>query len=120
MQPRLGQRLEFANSGAGNSHQQQSCQLLAGKDHVLEERVDRRCHVPSDQGLIYLPNSDLHLNSNGDIFADAPWTLIVVNALELNSDSTLRINTDYESSSVPLPAGFDRGAAGDEYVRLSR
>ena len=58
------------------------------------------------EGVIYLPNSPLHLNSYGNISDNSPWSAIVVKTLEVNSHSTLHINTDYESSSVPVPFGI--------------
>ncbi len=71
------------------------------------------------EGVIYLPNSELRLNSNGHISDSSPWTAIIVKTLMLASNSTLHINMDYESSSVPVPAGI--GGDGErQLVRLKR
>ncbi|MEM1197935.1 MAG: pilus assembly protein TadG-related protein [Pseudomonadota bacterium] len=61
------------------------------------------------EGVIYLPSTPLHLNSKGRISSASPWTAVIVNELELNSDSVMNINTDYASSSVPVPAGIGPG-----------
>lgn len=61
------------------------------------------------EGVIYLPSTPLHLNSRGRISSASPWTAIIVDRLELNSDSIMNINTDYASSSVPVPAGIGPG-----------
>ena len=61
------------------------------------------------EGIIYLPSTPLHLNSKGRISSASPWTAIIVDKLELNSDSIMNINTDYASSSVPVPAGIGPG-----------
>ena len=66
------------------------------------------------EGVIYLPNSALHLNSSGEISGDSAWTAVITKTLELNSNSTLAINTDYSSSSVPVPYGV--GADEDQQI----
>ncbi len=71
------------------------------------------------EGTIYLPNSPLHLNSNGNISESSPWTAIIVKTLELNSNSILHINADYASSSVPVPVAL-AGGSGRNNVWLKR
>ena len=69
------------------------------------------------EGVIYLPNSALHLNSSGEISGDSNWTAVISRTLELNSSSTLAINTDYAASSVPAPIGIG-GDPSQQSVRL--
>lgn len=70
------------------------------------------------EGVIYLPSTSLHLNSKGAISSASPWTGIIVDKLELNSDSVMNINTDYASSSVPPPAGIGPGVGRSGAVWL--
>ncbi len=72
------------------------------------------------EGVIYLPSTPLHLNSKGVISNASPWTGIIVDKLELNSDSVMNINTDYASSSVPVPAGIGPGDGSSAAVWLKR
>lgn len=69
------------------------------------------------EGVIYLSNTPLHLNSYGNISDSSPWSAIVVKTLEVNSHSTLHINVNYELSTVPVPFGIG-GDPSQQIVRL--
>ena len=73
------------------------------------------------EGVIYLPDTALHLNSNGSLNGSlsetTPWTIVVADKVEVNSNSTLNVNANYESSLVPLPAGLTGGSG--RMVRLT-
>lgn len=91
----------------------------------FQERGSRADHsiLNSDsssiiEGVIYLPSTSLHLNSKGVISKASPWTGIIVDKLELNSDSIMTINTDYAASSVPPPAGIGPGDGRSSAVWL--
>ena len=72
------------------------------------------------EGVIYLPSTPLHLNSRGRISNASPWTALIVNELELNSGSVMNINSDYASSSVPVPAGIGPGDGANAVVVLTQ
>ena len=67
-----------------------------------------------------MPSTPLHLNSKGRISNASPWTGIIVDKLELNSDSIMNINTNYAASSVPVPAGIGPGDGTNGTIILER
>jgi hypothetical protein len=68
------------------------------------------------EGVIYFPNADLHINSEGTLGINTPWWALLVRKLKLNSDSTLHINVNDTSSSAPRPKGLSQRGT----VRLIR
>ena len=62
------------------------------------------------EGVVYLPASVLRLNSEGSFGAEADWWVIIASRIELNSDSTVLVKTDYQDSSVPMPAAITDAA----------
>ena len=54
-------------------------------------------------GTVYLPTGDLMINSEGVLGGDGACTIIVVLQLEVNSDSTLSIDDDFDGCGVPVP-----------------
>ena len=70
------------------------------------------------EGVLYLPNGRLELNSNGVSNNAAAYTVFVVNQMVLNSASTLRVNANY-SGATPLPQLLEgRMTAGSQSARL--
>ena len=58
------------------------------------------------EGVVYLPNGKVMINSGSNFGDNATWSIFIAKEFEINSDSTLVLNTNYEGSTVPLPAGF--------------
>ena len=54
-------------------------------------------------GTIYLPTGDLMINSEGILGGDGACTIIITLQLEVNSDSTLSVDDDFEGCGVPVP-----------------
>jgi hypothetical protein len=71
-------------------------------------------------GTIYLPNSNLVVNSPGSIAEASQWSVIVAHRLIVSSAAQLIINSDYEGSPVPVPIGVGSnvGGANDVPLRL--
>ncbi len=69
------------------------------------------------EGVIYPPNTPLHLNSYGRLSPNTPWTMVITSKLSVNSFSVLRMNADYDESNVPLPAAVQAASTGG-LVRL--
>jgi hypothetical protein len=70
------------------------------------------------EGVIYFPNTPLHLNSAGKLAKSAPWTIVIVKELLLNSHSVMHVKADFESSTVPRPEALG-GATSSAVVRLT-
>ncbi len=82
--------------------------------------VDRDIGVPTHHeinsdstsqfnGAIYMPESELLINSEGQIGGPGTCTTYVVGNLVVNSDSSLYIDQDYATCGVPLPDGISNG-----------
>lgn len=56
-------------------------------------------------GTIYLPNGNLIIDTNNKIAEDSAYTAIVARRLILRSKPDLVLNTDYSSTTVPVPQG---------------
>jgi Flp pilus assembly protein TadG len=56
-------------------------------------------------GTIYLPNGSLYIDSQKPIADKSAYTVLVTRTLELHDGPNLVLNSDYESSDVPLPKG---------------
>jgi hypothetical protein len=57
-------------------------------------------------GTIYLPNASLSVSGNGNKVADqSPWTVVVAQKVGTSGSANLVINSNYASSSVPVPTG---------------
>ena len=58
------------------------------------------------EGTVYLPNGKVMINSGSTLGGDADYSIFIAKEFEINSDSTLVMNSDFGSSSVPLPTGL--------------
>lgn len=65
-------------------------------------------------GTVYMPESELMINSNGQVGGSDQCSNYVVGNLTVNSDSSLYMGQDYETCGVPLPDEMSNG------VRLVR
>ena len=57
-------------------------------------------------GTIYLPNGTLKIDAEGPVADKSAYTAIIARAIELDEGPTLYLNSDYESTAVPLPDGL--------------
>ena len=69
------------------------------------------------EGVIYLPGSELNVKGGQvfDVAAESKWTIAIVKRLLLSDALSFVLNSNYATSSVPLPAG---AGAGTGEVRL--
>ncbi len=58
------------------------------------------------EGTVYLPNGKVMINSGGTLGGDAAYSIFIAKEFEINSDSTLVMNSDFGGSGVPLPSGL--------------
>ncbi|HYD46596.1 MAG TPA: pilus assembly protein TadG-related protein [Phenylobacterium sp.] len=69
-------------------------------------------------GTVYIPGAKLALSgTNTQVTDQADWTVIVAKAIEMTGSPNLVLNTNYQGSPVPVPAGV--GPVGGE-VRLGK
>ena len=70
-------------------------------------------------GTIYLPNASLSVSGSGNKVADqSPWTVVVAQKVSASGSANLVINSNYASSSVPVPSGV--GNTSGELPHLSK
>lgn len=69
-------------------------------------------------GTIYLPRGLLLIDSKTPVADQSPFTVIVVNKLDLYDGPVLTLNSNYSGSPVPVPAGL--GPIGAKQVTLTR
>lgn len=53
------------------------------------------------EGTLYAPTARIKVNSDSTIGGDANFTAVVAKEIDLNSESTLVVNSDYAGSTVP-------------------
>ncbi len=58
------------------------------------------------EGTVYLPNGKIMINSGSTLGGLASYSIFIAKQYEINSDSTLVMNSDFGSSGVPLPSGL--------------
>ncbi len=58
------------------------------------------------EGTVYLPNGEVKINSGSTLGGPASYSIFIAKQYEINSGSSLVLNSDYEDSDVPLPAGL--------------
>jgi hypothetical protein len=56
-------------------------------------------------GTIYLPNNSLTIDSKDPIADQSDYTVIIARKFDMMDGPELVLNTDYESSLVPVPEG---------------
>lgn len=62
-------------------------------------------NAPTLLGTIYLPAGRLTIDAARPVADRSAYTVIVARQLQLSSGPTLYLNSDYESSDVPVPQG---------------
>lgn len=61
------------------------------------------------EGVMYVPNNDLHLNSGSKFGQTSPWWAVIARKVETNSGSHIYFNVDYAASDVPVPLSLKIG-----------
>ena len=90
---------------------------------IFEDRnlpVNLKHEITSDDarkliGTIYLPVGGLVVNAKNPVADQSAYTAIIAQTLDLNFGPNLILNSDYEATDVPVPAGI----AGSSRVILS-
>ena len=68
-------------------------------------------------GTIYVPNGNLLVSGSGNKVADqSPWTVVVAKTLTTDGSADLLINSQYSSSSVPVPSGVGNSGGGTPHL----
>lgn len=67
-------------------------------------------------GTIYLPNGTLISKGKSLFGTSSEWTAIIARNIRVANGVSLKLNSDYDSSDVPVPTGI----AGTERIYLSR
>ncbi len=57
-------------------------------------------------GTIYLPNANLRIDPNSNVGIKSAYTVIIVKKISIEQGPDLILNTDYNSTKVPVPAGI--------------
>ena len=57
-------------------------------------------------GTIYLPRGSLLVDAKQPVAEQSAYTAIIAQSIELNSGPNLILNTNYDSSDVPVPSGI--------------
>lgn len=70
-------------------------------------------------GTIYMPKGLLLIDSLGPIADQSPFTIFVVNKLDLYDGPILTLNANYTATTVPVPAGLS-ATIGASQVRLGQ
>lgn len=92
--------------------------LLLFEDRALSVRLKHR--ITSDDarkliGTIYFPVGSLIIDARRPVADQSAYTAIVAQGLELNMGPNLVLNSDYQATDVPVPAGI----AGSSQVVLA-
>ncbi|MBN8532548.1 MAG: pilus assembly protein [Rhizobiales bacterium] len=88
---------------------------------VVPPKKTNEHHINSDRareltGTIYLRNGLLLIDSRRPVADQSPFTVMVVNKLDLYDGPNLMLNSNFAGASVPVPQGL--GPLGSKQVRL--
>lgn len=67
-------------------------------------------------GTIYLPKGDLKVKGASLFGIASEWTAIIAHSIEVAKGPSLKLNSDYSASDVPVPQGI----SGTERIYLAR
>ena len=87
----------------------------ATRDNIQMFSIDAD-NVEALLGVIYIPEARLVIDGSANIARDSAWTVIVAKYLELKGSPTLHINSNYNTSSIPVPAGVGPNAGGAHLI----
>lgn len=88
----------------------QAGDAFAGFTLVLDRLRSRELKIPAVvaerlEGVVYAPNARLIIDGAANAAEDSAWTVLVGKELRLTNNANVVLNTDYASSTVPLPNG---------------
>jgi hypothetical protein len=67
-------------------------------------------------GVVYAPGAKQQVDGKEQVAEDSDWTVVVAKTIELKGSASLKLNTNYTSSLVPVPEGVGPNTA----VRLTQ
>ena len=85
--------------------------IYAGFALITDRSFNGNFKVNSDNarrlhGTLYLPNATLDVSGTDNKVADrSPWTVVIAKQIKVGGSANLVINTDYNSSPIPVPRG---------------
>jgi Flp pilus assembly protein TadG len=90
--------------------------VMAGFVFVLDRARTKEIVLPAAmierlEGVVYAPQAVLKVDGAADAAEESAWTVVVGRELRLTNNANMFINSDYASSSVPVPAGVGEKAA---------
>ncbi len=63
-------------------------------------------------GVVYAGNGKVVIGGTGVAASDSAWTVVVARQIQTTGTAAIQINSDYESSNVPVPIGVGPNAGG--------
>jgi hypothetical protein len=69
-------------------------------------------------GTIYLPKTTIYVTSPGNVAQGSQWSVVVAKNVITSNSSNLVINSDYDSSPVPVPDGVGNRVGGANSIPL--
>ena len=75
---------------------------------------DKKSRITSDNasvllGTFYMPKGTLLIDAKKPVAGGSAYTAIIANRIELKENPVLVLNSDYEATNVPVPAGLIGG-----------
>jgi len=97
------------------------CNTLQSYVSKLKKKTNEH-QINSDRakvltGTIYLPKGLLLIDSRQPVADQSPFTVFVVNKLDIYDGPNLVLNANYNASPVPVPGGLNAAIGGGQ-VRL--
>ena len=83
--------------------------LLVFEDRSLPVKLKHRISSNDARkliGTIYLPAGDLVVDATNPVADQSAYTAIIAQHIELNKGPNLVLNSDYDQTNVPVPAGL--------------
>jgi Flp pilus assembly protein TadG len=72
-----------------------------GRSHRISSKNARTL-----TGTIYMPRGNLLIDPGANVAADSAYTVIIAQNLRLDKGPQLTLNTNYDETNVPIPAGI--------------
>lgn len=84
------------------------------RQHIIRSNGAR-----SFVGTIYLPNGELVIDAAKPVFAASAYTVIIARRMTMFSGPNLILNSDYDSSDVPVPEELEDMTSHGKFVVLT-
>ncbi len=68
-------------------------------------------------GTIYLPQGELNIGANAPVAAESAYTIVVARRFTLSAGPTMVLNTNYSSTTIPVPEGVGPGSTAAHLAR---